>query len=49
VLVNGASGGIGHMVIQMVKKKVGESGRVVGVCSGGNPGMVRTLGEDEVS
>jgi len=49
VLVNGASGGIGHIVIQMVKKKVGESGRVVGVCSGGNAEMVRTLGADEVS
>jgi len=50
VLVNGASGGVGHMVVQMVREVVGESGRVVAVCSegGGNGEMVRGLGADEV-
>jgi len=49
VLVNGASGGIRHLVVQMCRQAVGESGRVVGVCSGGNAEMVRGLGADEVS
>ncbi|MCJ1246215.1 zinc ion binding [Trapelia coarctata] len=50
VLVNGASGGIGHMVLQMVREAVGESGRVVAVCSerSGNGEMIRGLGADEV-
>jgi NADPH:quinone reductase-like Zn-dependent oxidoreductase len=49
VLVNGASGGIGHLVVQMCREAVGGSGRVVGVCSAGNAEMVRGLGADEVS
>jgi NADPH:quinone reductase-like Zn-dependent oxidoreductase len=48
VLVNGASGGIGSMVVQMAKNSVGESGRVVGICSGKNLEMVKGLGADEV-
>lgn len=50
VLVNGASGGIGHMVVQMVREAVGESGRVVAICSerDGKGNMVRGLGADEV-
>ena len=50
VLVNGASGGIGHMVVQMVREMVGESGRVVAVCSEGegNGKMVQGLGADAV-
>jgi NADPH:quinone reductase-like Zn-dependent oxidoreductase len=32
--VNGASGGIGTMVVQMAKKAVGTGGKVVAVCSG---------------
>lgn len=49
VLVVGASGGIGHLVVQMVKSIVGDSGRVVGVCRTGNVEFVRGLGCDEVS
>lgn len=49
VLVNGASGGIGSLVVQMAKRAVGEEGRVVAVCSGRNKGLVEGLGADEVS
>ncbi len=49
VLVNAASGGIGTMVVQMVRNVVGDSGHVVGICSGKNVEMVKSLGADEVS
>lgn len=49
VLVNGASGGIGTLVVQMAKDIVGESGRVVAICSGRNVELVKGLGADEVS
>jgi NADPH:quinone reductase-like Zn-dependent oxidoreductase len=49
VLINGASGGIGSMVVQMVRDVVGESGRVVAICSGKNVEMVKKLGANEVS
>ena len=49
VLVNGASGGVGSMVIQMVRDAVGESGTVVAICSRKNFEMVKQLGADEVS
>lgn len=49
VLVNAASGGIGTMVVQMVRNIVGSSGHVVGICSGKNIELVKTLGADEVS
>ena len=48
VLVNGASGGIGSMVVQMVRKRVGRGGKVVGVCSGRNREMILGLGVDEM-
>ncbi|KAF2455448.1 putative oxidoreductase [Lineolata rhizophorae] len=48
VLLNGASGGIGHIMVQLVKNAVGPDGRVVAVCSGKNAAMVQELGADEV-
>lgn len=48
VLVNGASGGVGTLVVQLAKEAVGESGRVVAVCSGRNIELVSKLGADEV-
>jgi len=49
VLINAASGGIGSLVVQLAKEKVGKGGVVVGVCSGRNRGMVEALGCDVVS
>ncbi|KAK1655188.1 hypothetical protein BDP81DRAFT_456307 [Colletotrichum phormii] len=48
VLVNGASGGIGSLAVQMARAIVGPEGYVVGVCSGRNAEMVLGLGADEV-
>ncbi|KAK1726571.1 uncharacterized protein BDZ83DRAFT_574169 [Colletotrichum acutatum] len=48
VLVNGASGGIGSLAVQMARAIVGREGHVVGVCSGRNAEMVLGLGADEV-
>lgn len=49
VLINGASGGIGSLITQMVKDVVGREGAVVGVCSTDNIEMVKSLGANEVS
>ena len=49
VLVNGASGGIGHLVLQMCRMGVGETGRVIAVCSSSNVEWVKELGANEVS
>jgi len=48
VFVNGGSGGAGSMILQVVRERVGESGIVVSSCSGGNIGLVQSLGADEV-
>jgi NADPH:quinone reductase-like Zn-dependent oxidoreductase len=48
VLVNGASGGIGTMIVQMARDAVGSNGRVVAICSAKNADMVKELGADEV-
>lgn len=49
VLVNGASGGIGSLVVQLAKNVVGDSGLVVAVCSARNRDLVLGLGPDAVS
>jgi len=43
VLVNGASGGIGHLVLQMCRKEVGPSGKIIAVCSSSNVDWVEEL------
>ena len=45
VLVNGASGSVGSVLVQLCKLR---GAKVVGVASGGNETMVRGLGVDEV-
>ncbi|OAQ80521.1 zinc alcohol dehydrogenase [Purpureocillium lilacinum] len=40
VLVVAASGGIGTMVVQMVRRVVGKDGYIVGVCSGKNAELI---------
>lgn len=49
VLINGGSGGLGSILVQVAKDTVGESGVVVATCSGPNINMVKGLGADEVS
>jgi NADPH:quinone reductase-like Zn-dependent oxidoreductase len=46
VLVNGASGGVGSVLVQICR---GLGAEVVAVCSGSNAGLVKALGASEVS
>ncbi|KAI8817688.1 uncharacterized protein EV422DRAFT_560334 [Fimicolochytrium jonesii] len=48
VLVNGASGGVGILTVQLAKAAVGPTGKVVGICSGKNADFVKQYGVDEV-
>ncbi len=48
VVINGASGGVGTLVLQMAKHVVGPSGHVLAVCSSRNEQIVRNLGADDV-
>ncbi|CAI4211726.1 unnamed protein product [Parascedosporium putredinis] len=45
VLINGASGGVGTLLCQMV---AAQGGRVTAICSGPNAGLVKRLGAVEV-
>src|SRR5262249_49091613 len=47
VLVIGASGGVGHLAIQIAKRGMGAA-LVVGVCSSKNEEFVRQCGADEI-
>jgi NADPH2:quinone reductase len=49
VVVNAAGGGIGHLVVQLVRQAVGPTGRIVGVCGPSKRDTVLDLGADEVS
>lgn len=49
VLITGASGGTGTLVVQAARAAVGDDGLVVGTCSAANEQLVRDLGVHEVS
>ncbi len=48
ILVNGAAGGIGSLVTQMVRTAIGDEGQLIAVCSREKEELVRELGADEV-
>ncbi|CZT00213.1 related to zinc-binding oxidoreductase [Rhynchosporium agropyri] len=48
VLINGASGGIGTIAVQLARVAVGEGGKVVAICSKANIELVKALGANEV-
>jgi reticulon-4-interacting protein 1, mitochondrial len=48
ILVNAAGGGIGSLVLQMVREAVGKTGYVVAVCSAEKKELVHQLGANEV-
>ncbi|KEF59922.1 uncharacterized protein A1O9_04770 [Exophiala aquamarina CBS 119918] len=48
VLITGASGGLGTLMIQAVRAAVGDEGTIVGTCSVANEELVKKLGANEV-
>jgi len=48
VLITGASGGTGTLVVQAARAAVGDEGLVVGTCSSANELLVKDLGVHEV-
>ncbi|GAB1201364.1 hypothetical protein APSETT444_010756 [Aspergillus pseudonomiae] len=48
VLVNAPSGGVGHLVTQLVSQIIADEGRVVGRCSAASFDVAKTLGCDDV-
>jgi NADPH:quinone reductase-like Zn-dependent oxidoreductase len=48
VLITGASGGTGTLVVQAARAAVGDEGLVVGTCSAANEQLVKDLGVHEV-
>ncbi|KAK5061604.1 hypothetical protein LTR84_008148 [Exophiala bonariae] len=48
VLINGAAGGIGCFVTEMVRDRVGKGGYIVAISSGDKVDLLRELGADEV-
>lgn len=48
VLINGGSSGTGLMAVQLVKDILGDTGKVVAVCSGSSEELVKSVGADEV-
>lgn len=48
VLITGASGGLGTLLVQVVRSVVGKEGTIVGSCSAANEQLVKNLGADEV-
>jgi NADPH:quinone reductase-like Zn-dependent oxidoreductase len=49
VLINGVSGGVGTVIVQLAKQAVGGKGAVFATCSDKNAEMVKGLGADEVT
>jgi NADPH:quinone reductase-like Zn-dependent oxidoreductase len=49
VLITGASGGLGTVMLQVARAVVGNEGTIVGTCSAANEEFVKKLGADEVS
>lgn len=48
VLITGASGGLGTLMVQVARAIVGKDGTIVGTCSAPNAELVKKLGADEV-
>lgn len=46
ILINGASGGVGSLILQMAKHAVGTTGTITAVCSERNSEFVKELGAD---